>query len=161
MWASRRRAFFRPLGTPLSADLRAALDPFFPSATLDDVRLVVVPSIPAPPFVGFLRKLGLVTADFARVVGITFADTVVVAERLKGPALLATMFHELVHVEQVRRLGLSGFMRRYVEGWLAGGSYDAVPLERDAYDLQRRFERAPGERFDVPAEVERRLSPSR
>lgn len=140
--------------------MRAALDPFYPSATLDEVRLAVVPAIPGPPLGGLLRRMGLATADFARVVGITFADTIVVADRLQGPALLATVFHELVHVEQVRRLGLAGFMRRYVEGWLASGRYAAVPLERDAYELQRRFERAPREPFDVSAEVERLLSSS-
>jgi hypothetical protein len=148
------------VGRPLSTGDRAALDPFFPSATLDDVRVAVVPAIPGPPLAGFLRGLGLATADFARVVGITFADTIVVAERLKGAPLLATLFHELVHVEQMRRLGLAGFMRRYVEGWLATGRYAAVSLERDAYDLQRRFERAPREPFDVAAEVAVRLSPS-
>ena len=74
----------------------------------------------------------------------------------------ATLFHELVHVEQVRQLGTRAFVERYLRGWLeAGRSYGAIPLERDAYALERRFRSAPAEPFDVAAEVARRLESSR
>ena len=156
MWVARRRARYRDRAGPLPEATRAALAAFFPTPTLDAARLAVVPRIPGPPFLSLLRKAGLVAADFRRVVGMTFQDTIIVTEDLAGPALQATLFHELVHVEQARQLGLAGFARRYVEGWLEEGRYDRIPLERDAYELQRRFERAPGVPFDVFAEVSAR-----
>src|SRR5688572_31918269 len=103
--------------------------------------------------------MGLAALDFDRVLAITFADTIVVTARTTGQELLATLFHELVHVEQVRQLGLARFVQRYAEEWWrAGRRYEAIPLERDAYALQRRFEAAPREAFDVAAEVARQLA---
>ncbi len=48
--------------------------------------------------------------------------------------------HELVHVEQYRRLGLAGFLRRYLGEYFAGrrrglghqAAYEAISLEEEA-----------------------------
>jgi hypothetical protein len=37
------------------------------------------------------------------------------------------LFHDLVHVEQYRQLGIPGFSEFYVREFLDGGSYEAVP----------------------------------
>jgi hypothetical protein len=62
------------------------------------------------------------------------------------------LFHELVHVEQYRQLGIPRFAELYVRGFLGGG-YDGIPLEINAYDLDGRFERSPQARFSVADEV--------
>jgi hypothetical protein len=157
-WIERRRRRHGAAAAPLPADALEALAPFFPAETLGAARLAIVPRIHPPAVLSLARRLGLGATHFDRVLGITFADTIVIASRVSGPALLSTLFHELVHVEQVRQLGLRRFIERYVREWIEEGDYDAIRLERDAYGLQRRFEDAPEEPFDVAAEVARRLA---
>jgi len=98
--------------------------------------------------------------DLATAQGITFDDTVLLSERdgiLHGPRS-GLLFHELVHVVQYKLLGVGEFIRRYVTGWAAAGFvYEAIPLERDAFDLQRRFQGAPRRGFPVHDAVARRL----
>jgi hypothetical protein len=55
---------------------------------------------------------------------------------------------------QYEKLGLIGFAAKYVKGFLIRGSYEAIPLERNAYDLDRRFAEAPGSVFSVHDEVQ-------
>jgi hypothetical protein len=43
------------------------------------------------------------------------------------------LFHELVHVEQYRQLGIPRFAELYVRTFLSGGGYDGIPLEINAY----------------------------
>ena len=63
------------------------------------------------------------------------------------------LFHELVHVEQYRQLGIPRFSELYVRGLLSGGSYEAIPLEVNAYTLEGRFEQNPARHFSVADEV--------
>src|SRR5205085_5011574 len=65
------------------------------------------------------------------------------------------LFHELVHVEQYRQLGIPRFSELYVGGFLNGGSYEAIPLEVNAYTLGGRFESEPRRMFSVEDEVGR------
>jgi hypothetical protein len=81
---------------------------------------------------------------------ITFCDVVV----SHAPFSNGLLFHELVHVEQYRQLGISRFSELYVRGFLNGGSYEAIPLEVNAYALQGRFEANPAQGFSVAEEVE-------
>jgi len=62
-------------------------------------------------------------------------DTVVSHEPFNDRLL----FHELVHVVQYEKLGLEGFAAKYVRGFLNGGSYEGIPLEMNAYELDARF----------------------
>jgi hypothetical protein len=80
---------------------------------------------------------------------ITFEDVVVSHE----PFTPGLLFHEMVHVEQYRQLGVARFAELYVRGFLEGGSYEAIPLEVNAYSLAERFERDPAKSFSVKAEV--------
>ena len=66
---------------------------------------------------------------------ITFCDVVVSHE----PFSDGLLFHELVHVEQYRQLGVQRFSEFYVRGFLNGGSYEAIPVEVNAYALEDRF----------------------
>jgi hypothetical protein len=81
---------------------------------------------------------------------ITFVDTVVSHEAFIDRLL----FHELVHVVQYEKLGLPEFAAKYVTGFLSGGSYEAIPLEMNAYELDARFAAAPTTVFSVEAEVQ-------
>ncbi len=80
---------------------------------------------------------------------ITFSDVVVSHE----PFTSGLLFHELVHVEQYRQLGIPRFSDLYVRGFLNGGSYSAIPLEVNAYALGNRFEKDPAQLFAVSDEV--------
>ena len=73
---------------------------------------------------------------------ITFCD-VVVSHQAFSDGLL---FHQLVHVEQYRQLGIPRFSELYVRGFLNGGSYEAIQLEVNAYTLGGRFESNPRRR---------------
>jgi hypothetical protein len=63
------------------------------------------------------------------------------------------LFHELVHVEQYRQLGVPRFAELYVSGFLSSGSYEAIPLEVNAYALGARYENDSAQHFSVADEV--------
>jgi hypothetical protein len=76
--------------------------------------------------------------QFSHMAAVTFQDVVVSHE----PFSDGLLFHELVHVEQYRQLGISRFAALYVRGFLTGGGYDGIPLESNAYLLGSRFAQA-------------------
>jgi hypothetical protein len=130
--------------------------PFFPDSALNSARLVVLAGqrVNNLRFYGELVQMGFASADlpdFAHMVAITFVDTVVSHETFTDRLL----FHELVHVVQYAKLGLPEFAAKYVKGFLRGGSYEAIPLEMNAYELDARFTAAPAGPFSVEAEVQR------
>ena len=103
-----------------------------------------------PDFYPMLRKLGFNNLpDQTTMAAITFCDVVV----SHGPFSNPTLFHELVHVEQYRQLGIPRFAEHYVRGFLSGGSYEAIPLEVNAYGLEGEYERNPDRSFSVPERV--------
>ncbi len=71
------------------------------------------------------------------------------------------LFHEFVHVEQYRQVRIPRFSELYVRGFLNGGSYEAIPLEVNAYTLGGRFEQNPANRFSVANEVGRWIAEGR
>lgn len=74
------------------------------------------------------------------------------------PSLL---FHELVHVVQYSLLGLDSFVEQYVLGWVqSGGTYEHIPLERLAFDLEGRYTSQAHVFFSVEVEVRRLLPPA-
>ena len=89
--------------------------------------------------------------DQSEMGAITFCDVVVSHETFTNGLL----FHELVHVEQYRQLGIPRFSELYVRGFLSGGSYEAIPLEINAYTLEGRFEKNPAHSFSVAEEARR------
>ncbi len=150
----QRRSFLR--GTaPLSQNQRTVVQPFFPDSTLNSARLVVLKVIRVsnPPFYSELLNMGFEAGslpDFAHMAAITFVDTIVSHE----PFTNRLLFHELVHVVQYEKLGLKDFAAKYVRGFLSSGSYEAIPLEMNAYELEGRYTAAPTKAFSVEAEVQ-------
>jgi hypothetical protein len=153
-YIGQQRQTYRPGAVPLSLNQKDAMRPFFPEPALDSTRLVVLTGkrVSNPPFYSQLVQMGFTPADlpdFAHMAAITFVDTVVSHEAFTDRLL----FHELVHVVQYRQLGVAEFAAKYVRGFLSGGSYEAIPLEQNAYELDARFAAAPAKGFSVQSEV--------
>ncbi len=147
-----QREKYGPHSIPLSAQQQAAMTGFFSPQLLEAVRLLALQGerVANPDFYPMLRSLGFNNLPDQSTMGaITFSD-VVVSHELFSNGLL---FHELVHVEQYRQLGIPRFSDLYVSGFLNGGSYEAIPLEVNAYALERRFKANAAQQFSVSAEV--------
>ena len=114
--------------------------PHYVSANLlESVRAVIVDQVPVPP----LSKIGL--RRFAEIEmvdhdGITYLDTYFIKRTRASDEALH--LHELVHVVQWRALGPERFVRTYADG-LERFGYRNSPLERMAYDAERRFSNSP------------------
>jgi hypothetical protein len=137
---------------PLSAMQRAVLGGFFSPHLLDGTRVLVLQRerIANPDFYPMLKGLGFRNLPDQSTMGaITFCDVVVSHE----PFSNGLLFHELVHVEQYRQLGIPRFSELYVRGFLNGGSYEAIPSEVNAYTLEGRFGANHHQRFSVADEV--------
>jgi hypothetical protein len=137
---------------PLSAQQKAAMTGFFSAQVLDSTRLLVLERerVGNPEFYPMLKGLGFTNLpDQSGMGAITFSDFVV----SHGPFSDGLLFHEFVHVEQYGQLGIPRFSELYVRGFLSGGSYEAIPLEVNAYTLEGRFEQNPAEQFSVADEV--------
>jgi len=138
------------LGIALSEPTKTQLAGYFRQADLDRTRVVESDPlpIPAPPFRRTARRLGLDFPELSQVAAITL-DSVIAS---RGPLGSSLLFHELVHVVQFRLLGVKTFARLYTRGFLDTRSYDGIPLERCACELEHRFTNDPRP-FDVEAEV--------
>jgi hypothetical protein len=152
-YIAEQRAAFRQMAQPIPAAHRRKIERFFPGDVLSAV-CVVRGRASEPAFYSQLRALGIKNAPaFSGMAGVTFQDVVVHAEAL-SPALL---FHELVHAVQYKHLGLRGFAERYVGGFFSGGSYEEIPLEKQAYELEGKFAANPEMQFSVEDDVIRRI----
>ena len=153
-YIERQRKTFQQRAASLRANQLAAMQPFFSATTLDSAKVLVLTGkrVNNPPFYGELIKWGFEAVslpNFSLMAAITFVDTVVSHEAFTDRLL----FHELVHVVQYEKLGLEGFANKYVKGFLSGGSYEAIQLEMNAYELDARFAAAPAKPFSVEAQV--------
>jgi hypothetical protein len=140
-------------GTSIPGELLTSFHQYFPPAVLAETRIVRA-TMPEPwlyPLVGLFGIKGLL--EMSSIGAITLVDVVAYPDELDRQ----TLFHELVHVVQYRVLGLKQFARLYVTGFLKGGGYEGIPLERQAYELGARFEREPEKVFSVEEDVIRRL----
>ncbi len=161
LWVRSQRDRYWPVARVLSEGERSALSRFFDPEILDKARVIIVPVIENPSFYSDLEQLGLsAPLDFTTMTGITYDDTILVSEaRFPVPShWTSLLFHELVHVVQYDLLGVDEFMDQYVRGWEQNGfDYYSIPLERDAYELQARYDSALGEVFSVAQEIASRL----
>src|SRR5215467_13972626 len=143
---------YAPQAVPLTEDQRTAMQPFFPAESLDAVRLCVLRGsrVPNPSMYTMAKMMGIRNLpDFSDMAAITFVDVVVSHEDFSNDLL----FHELVHVVQYAQLGVKEFARRYVQGFIDGGSYEEIPLEKNAYALEGRFSANPDQPFSAADEV--------
>lgn len=151
-YITTQREKYTPRATQLLAQQKAKMAGFFSPQLLDDARLLVLSGerVGNPDFYPMLINWGFDNLPDQSAMGaITFSDTVV----SHGPLTDRILFHELVHVEQYRLLGIPRFSELYVRGFLMGGSYEEIPLERNAYLLDGRYEKDPTLHFSVADEV--------
>ncbi|HZW08519.1 MAG TPA: hypothetical protein VFF69_01320 [Phycisphaerales bacterium] len=154
-WIRRMRRRHRLGRRPLTEAELERLGRYFSPELLARVRVVEVRRI---ELWGSGRVRSIAARRGGRVAtrpaGLTLDDLVLVIDNAADRGSL--LFHELVHVAQFARLGRRGFAARYLtEWWNAGRDVGRIDMERDAYELQARFEH--GEAFSVEAEVARRL----
>lgn len=126
---------------------------FFPAEILSTTRGLVLRGsrIQDPPFYSMARMMGIRNLpSFSDVAAVTFVDVIVSHEEFT-PALL---FHEMVHAVQYAHLGPKHFAALYVSGFLKGGSYEEIPLEKNAYELESRFSARKNGAFSVFEEVQ-------
>jgi hypothetical protein len=153
-YISTQREKYAPRAVQLAAQQRAAVAAFFRPELLDNTRVLVLEgeSVANPAFYPMLRSLGFKNLpDQSTMAAITFSDVVVSHE----PFSDGLLFHEFVHVEQYRQLGIPRFAELYVRGFLKGGSYAAIPLEVNAYSLEDRFRKDPRWEFSAQQEIAR------
>ena len=134
--ASRKKYVAKAV--PLTAAQKSTMQPFFDQGILDQTRVLVLNGsrIENPPFYAMAKMMGTRNLpSFSDVAAVTFVDVVVSHE----PFSHSLLFHELVHVVQYAQLGSKEFASRYVQGFLKTGSYDNIPLEKNAYELEERF----------------------
>jgi hypothetical protein len=146
-----------PRAVPLSREQKGAMAGFFLPQLIDATRLLVLRGerVANPEFYPMLRNMGFHNLpDQSRMAAITFSDQVVSHVHFTDGLL----FHELVHVEQYRQLGIPRFAELYVRGFVKGGSYEAIPLEVNAYALGGRYENNHAQHFSVADEVARRIA---
>lgn len=151
-YISTQRQKYAPRAVALTAQQLAAVAAFFAPELLGNTRLLLLQGerVANPDFYPMLRNLGFENLpDQSTMSAITFCDVVVSHE----PFSNGLLFHELVHVEQYRQLGIQRFADLYVRGFLKGGTYESIPLEVNAYMLEDRFRREPHSRFAVQQEV--------
>jgi hypothetical protein len=149
--SDQRNRFFDGAAN-LSTAQKVRLAGFFRPDLLETTRVLVLQNerIGNPTFYSMLEDLGISNLpDFSQMAAITFEDVVVSHE----PFSDGLLFHELVHVEQYRRLGIANFATLYVSGFLKGGGYHGIPLEINAYHLGGCFEADPDNPFSVENEV--------
>ena len=156
--ANNRRKYHRN-ALPLTDEQKAAMAPFFPAEILDKARLrrLVDKRVEDPGFYGMARMLGFSNLPFySDMAAVTFVDTIVLHQDVTD----ALLFHELVHVVQYEELGIAEFSSLYVNGFMNGGSYEAIPLEKNATHLERRYAKK-AEAFSVVDAVKKAIAAGR
>lgn len=127
---------------PLTPATVARLQPLYAHADLSTVRVRTRCRLPANRF-----------AEDGSIYAMTFGSTIYFRDELdeQNPLQLVHLMHELVHVDQVAKLGgLAQFACAYGTGYLHGDgqlpafiheptAYHRNPLEAEAYTFEARF----------------------
>ncbi len=145
-----RKKYLAKAGS-LAPAQKESMQPFFDQQILDQVRVLVLNGsrVEDPPFYAMAKMMGIRNLpSFANVAAVTFVDVVVSHE----PFSESLLFHELVHVVQYAQMGSREFAARYVQGFLKNGSYDEIPLEKNACEQEARFT-SKGAPYSVADEV--------
>ena len=156
-YISDGRKKYAPQAGPLTEAQRSAMQPFFSAAVLHSARLCVLHGtrVQNPSMYAMAKMMGIRNLpDFAAMTAITFVDVIVSHQEFTD----ALLFHELVHVVQYAQMDLKEFAARFVNGFIQGGSYEEVPLEKMAYELEDRFSQNDGAHFSVEEKVRSWLS---
>jgi hypothetical protein len=155
-YISSSRKKYAPQAVPLTDAQRTAMQPFFSSAVLDSAWLCVLRGtrVSNPSMYAMAKMMGIRNLpDFAGMRAITFVDVIVSHEDFTD----AVLFHELVHVVQYSEMDMKEFATRFINGFIQGGSYEEIPLEKMAHALESRFSQDATQAFSVDDEVRQSL----
>ena len=146
------RETYYPVGHALRSEWRSLMHGYFEPALLDQVRVVELRDrrLENPWFYPEAKERGVRhLPDMAHKAAVTLLDVVVFNGKIESRDL----FHGLVHVAQVRVLGIGEFAELFVRGFLAARSYFLAPLKAHAFGLDAKFAASPGVRFSVEKEI--------
>lgn len=158
-WLLNLRQDYRSAARRLNSDEHAGLSGYLKPDLLNLARVVDVERIPNPPFFSSLSQFGLpVPWDFSGEPSLAVMDTIFLSTSLASQSRkLSVLFHECVHLQQFQVLGLTKLVSRYIDGLFDNGfDYSKLPMERQAHELQFRFD-AGLRPFSVEREVEQAL----
>jgi len=102
----------------------------------EEIRIVVMVEFPMPSDPELLQEAKRLGLDSDQVIGRTNGNVILL--KPSSSSDMSVVAHELVHVRQIRKLGIRGFVRRYVLELETVG-YRRAPLELEAYSTQRRL----------------------
>ena len=151
-YVTSSRKKYAPQAVPLTDAQRSAMQPFFSPAILDSARLCVLHGarVSNPSMYPMAKMMGIRNLpDFPAMTAITFVDIIVSHQDFTD----ALLFHELVHVAQYAQMDMKEFAARFVNGFIQGGSYEEIPLEKMAHALEDRFSQDVTQVFSVDDEV--------
>jgi len=148
----KERSLYLRASEPLSPTWRNMLERYFTKTLLDTLKTVVLEGarIPPPPF--YAEAVAMSSGrfpDFVHLASVTYLDIIVFNDAIAP----RTLFHGLVHAQQMIFLGLENYAGFYLRGFLKTRSWITIPLEVQAYQLEARFARTPPEVFSVEQEV--------
>jgi hypothetical protein len=139
---------------PLSMDLRAKIQGYFPDEVLGALKTIILTGarIPPPPFYAEAREMSEGRfPDFVHIASVTYIDVIVFHDQIEPRPL----FHGVVHATQMAILGFDRYVDLYVRGFVKDLSWLQIPLEDQAYKLDARFAENPGQTFSVEEEIKR------
>jgi hypothetical protein len=151
-YIQQERSFYLRASDSLSPTWKATMQPYFPKALLDAVKAVTLDGarIPPPPFYSeAVAMSGGHFPDFVHLASVTYIDVIVFNEIIVS----RTLFHGLVHAQQMASLGLDTYASFYLRGFLKTRSWITIPLEAQAFQLESRFSMTPPEVFSVEEEI--------
>ena len=137
---------------PLSADLKAPIQGYFPDGLLNRLKAIILQGarIPPPPFYTEAKEMsGGRFPDFVHIASVTYIDVIVFHDQIEPRPL----FHGVVHATQMAMLGFERYVDLYVRGFVKNLSWLQIPLEDQAYRLDARFAENPGKIFSVEDEI--------
>ena len=143
--STRRRPF------PLTDAQRTDMQPFFSPAVFDSARLCVLRGtrVSNPSMYPMAKMMGIRNLpDFAAMIAITFVDVIVSHEEFTDAC---SSMNSSTWCST--RRWIKEFAGRFVNGFIQGGSYEEVPLEKMAHELESRFSQNAAETFSVDDEV--------
>ena len=162
-WLGGLRARHRPNGRPLTRAEFENLSGYFDDELLETIRVVKVDRIENPEFLHLLTTAELpIPWDYSQEDALAVIDTILLVESRIDPAdLLSVLFQKCVFVVQFQVLGPYKMGARYLHGLIQNGfNYSELPMQRQAVDLQMRFD-AGLRPFSVRTEVEEAVRKNR
>jgi hypothetical protein len=148
----REKSLYLPASVPLTPTWKTTLQHYFPKTLLDTVKTVALEGarIPPPPF--YSQAVAMSSGsfpDFVHLASVTYIDVIVFNDAIAA----RTLFHGLVHAQQMAFLVLEKYVSFYLRGFLKTRSWINIPLEAQAFQLEARYAMTPPELFSVEEEV--------